>query len=194
MEVAAKKKKVEGKRTSRKMSLEKFLQWEQPEDHYKYEWVDGNLEKTEYMMKNTERGIVKRIQRAFTKIQAYKNGGELFAETKVMISDILVRIPDLAYFTNEQIEASEKGEHPIPTFIIEIISPNEKGTKIERKALEYFEAGVQVIWQVYPELEMVKVLTSPKLVKVCFEKDGCSAKPAVSGLEITVKELFGHGA
>ena len=134
MEVAAKKKKAASKRTSRKMSLEKFLQWEQPEDHYKYEWVDGSLEKTEYMMKNTERGIVKRIQRAFTKIQAYKNGGELFAETKVMISDTLVRIPDL---------------------------------------------------------EMVKVLTSPKLVKVCFEKDVCSAKPAVPGLEITVKEFFG---
>ena len=192
MEVVAKKKKTASKRVSRKMSLEKFLQWEQPEDHYKYEWVDGSLEKTEYMMKNTELFIVKNIQQQFEKTDAKKKGGLLAAETIVKLSETIVRIPDLAYFSEKQIvDAYKENAQPIPTFIIEIISPNEKGTKIERKALEYFEAGVQVIWQVYPELEMVKVLTSPKLVKVCFEKDVCSAKPAVPGLEITVKELFG---
>ena len=192
MEVVAKKKKTASKRVSRKMSLEKFLQWEQPEDHYKYEWIDGNLEKTEYMMKNTELFIVKNIQQQFEKTDAKKKGGLLAAETIVKLSETIVRIPDLAYFSEKQIvDAYKENAQPIPIFIIEIISPNEKGTKIERKALEYFEAGVQVIWQVYPELEMVKVLTSPKLVKVCFEKDVCSTRPAVPGLEITVKELFG---
>ncbi len=133
-------------RVRKPRTKEAFLAWEQPAGKYKYEWVDGELEKTDCMMKNTERGIVQRTQRAFHKTKAFNQGGELFAETHVPVSETCIRIPDLSFFNAEQIAASEQGALPVPAWAIELISPNESGFKIERKALEYQKAGVQVLW------------------------------------------------
>ena len=51
-------KPVRSRSVRKPKTLSAFLAWEQPEGKYKYEWVDGALEKTEYMMKNTERVLV----------------------------------------------------------------------------------------------------------------------------------------
>lgn len=173
-------------------TIEAFLRWEQPEGKYKYEWVDGALEKTEYMMKNRGLDIVRNIKRAFYTTDLFQQGGELFAEAVVQLSEVKVRIPDLASFSDEQIIAAKRGESPIPSFAVEIISPNEKGFKIEQKALDYFAAGVQVLWQIYLNIRMVKVLTSPRNVQVCFEQDVCSAAPALPDLQLTTEALFGE--
>ena len=186
------RKPVRSQSVRKPKTIQAFLAWEQPEGKYKYEWVDGSLEKTEYMMKNTERGIVQRIQRAFARTKAYAAHGELFAETYVPVTATRVRIPELCFFTQEQIRDSASGEQPIPSSAIEIISPNEKGFKIEQKALDYFAAGVQVLWQIYPNIRMVKVLTSPREIQACFEQDVCSAAPALPDLQLTVEELFGE--
>ena len=170
---------------------EAFLEWEQPAGKYKYEWVDGELEKTDYMMKNTERGIVQRIQRAFALTEAYKKQGELFAETHVPVSETRIRIPDLSFFDAEQIAASEQGALPVPAWAIELISPNESGFKIERKALEYQKAGVQVLWQVYPDLRMVQVRTSLHSTQIYWEEDECTAAPALPDMKLKVNALFG---
>ena len=188
----SRKKPVRSQSVRKPKTIQAFLEWEQPEGKYKYEWVDGTLEKTEYMMKNTELDIVRNLKRAFYTTSFFQQGGELFAEANVQLSEVRVRIPDLASFSDEQIIAAKKGGHPIPSFAVEIISPNEKGFKIEQKALDYFAAGVQVLWQIYPNIRMVKVLTSPREIQACFEQDTCSAAPALPDLQLTVEELFGE--
>lgn len=178
-------------RVRKPRSQEAFLAWDQPAGKYKYEWVDGELEKTDYMMKNTELGIVKRIKNAFYQTQAFAQNGDLFAETHVFVTEGRIRIPDLSFFSAKQIAASERDEHPVPTWAIEIISPNETGNKIERKALEYMNVGVQVLWQVYPDLRIVRVRTSVNSDQLYIEDDVCTAAPALPDLEIGVNELFG---
>ena len=178
-------------RVRKPRTKEAFLEWQQPAGKYKYEWVDGELEKTDYMMKNTERGLVKRIRQVFYKTKAFEQGGELFAETHVPVSETRIRIPDLSFFDAEQIAASEHGALPVPAWAIEIISPNEVGFKIERKALEYQKAGVQVLWQIYPDLRMVQVRTSRRSTQIHWEENECTAAPALPDLKIRVNALFG---
>ena len=179
-------------RVRKPKTMEAFLQWDQPEGLYKYEWVDGELEKTEYMMKTTELTIVKNIKRAFYQTELFREGGELFAEVVIAVNETRARIPDLAAFSNQQIAEVQEVGQPVPSFAIEIISPSESGFKIEQKTLDYFGAGVQVLWQIYPNIRMVKVLTSPRDVAVCFEQDVCSAAPAIPDLQLTVEDLFGE--
>ncbi len=197
METLEKKKKTRSTpvrtRSARKpKTLEAFLRWEQPEGAYKYEWVDGNLEKTEYMMKNTELDIVRNLKRAFYATNFFQKKGELFAEAIVQISESRARIPDLAAYSDEQIRSAKRRENPIPPFAVEIISPNERGFRIEQKTLDYFAAGVQVLWQVYPNVRLVKVLTSPRDVQMCFGADVCTAAPALPDLQLTVDTLLGE--
>ncbi|MGB3850121.1 MAG: hypothetical protein WA958_09155 [Tunicatimonas sp.] len=68
---------------------------------------------------------------------------------------------------------------------------NESGFKIEQKAFDYFAAGVQVLWQIYPNVCMVKVLTSPQSVTVCLKQDVCTAPSVIPDLKITADQVFG---
>ncbi len=115
----------------------------------------------------------------------------LLAETNCWLTDGQMRIPDLAFFTDDQIIASATDTpEPIPAFVAELISPSDKATHIEKKVLEYFTAGVQVIWHIYPNLKMVRVFTSPKLSATCFAGDTIDARPAIPDLQLTVDTLF----
>ena len=132
-------------------------------------------------MKNTERAIFDRMSRRFVQSSSYAEGGNLFPETPVVVSQDRARIPDVSFFTKEQIAASERGEQPIPSFVVEIISPNEEGFKIEQKALDYFNAGVRVLWQIYSNVRMVKVFTSPRRRANLLCAESMLGRPGYSG-------------
>ena len=87
------------------------------------------------------------------------------------------------------LEGADDGS-PVPAFAVEIISPSDKADKIETKVIEYLNAGVQVIWHVFPALRMVRVFTSVKNSISHFETDTFDAAPAVPDLTMTVNELF----
>jgi Uma2 family endonuclease len=172
-----------------KMSLRDFLDWEREPDGWKYEWNNGIIEINEVSMRNTERGIVQHIIRAFTKTQAYQSQAELLPETDCLLPSGQVRRPDIAYFTYEQIQASARGEQPVPPFAIELISKNDRVGKVDEKLAEYFASGVLCVWHILPESSRVKVYTSLKDVQICSDEDVCSARPALD-FTIRAEEIF----
>lgn len=185
------KKKRRKSQAGRRMSLTRYQEWvKEQEDGYKYEWNNGVIEKSEYTMRNTERKIVKKLSRAFTKTKVYDHGGELMAETECLLPSNSIRIPDLAFFTESQIDASAVGEQPIPAWVIEIISKNDNANRVKNKLNEYFDAGVQVVWHIYPALEIIEVYTSLKDVTICTDRDTCTAAPALDDFSLTVQEVF----
>lgn len=52
-----------------------------------------------------------------------------------------------------------------------------------------FEA--KVVWNIYPEPELVYVYTSRKQVQICIDDDICSATPVLPEFEVKVSEIFG---
>ncbi len=171
-------------------TLAEFIDWEAPVDGYKYEWNDGEIIKSEKMKKKHLK-LIHLLGRAFSKTNAYKNDGELISEQDVMLTGIQLRRPDLAYFSGEQIANSDEDEEPIPSFVIEVISPTDDAIKIETKVIEYFKAGVEVLWHIFPENQTIYVYTSRKTVKICTDDDICSASPAIDDFQISVNELLG---
>jgi Uma2 family endonuclease len=101
-----------------------------------------------------------------------------------------MRRPDIAYFTIEQEGNMKQGEDEIPEFAIEIISGNDKANKVEEKTIEYFKAGVKVVWLIYPDNKTVQVYTSLKQAQICTDDDICSAKPVLEDFEIKVSDIF----
>jgi Uma2 family endonuclease len=164
------------------ISLQDFLDWEREADGWKYEWNNGRIEINEQSMKNTERSIVQHILRAFTATQEYANGGELLPETDCLLPSGQMRRPDIAYFTASQIAASKRGENPVPTFVIELISPNDRTLAIDEKLVEYFANGVQCAWYIYPKTGRICIASSSKNLHICSDGDICSAAPALDFL------------
>lgn len=46
----------------------------------------------------------------------------------------------------------------VPDLTVEVISPNDHSYDVERKAEEWLEAGVRVVWIIHPEIRTVRVL------------------------------------
>ncbi len=172
---------------SRPATLAEFMVWE-PTDGYKYEWNDGELIRF-IGMKKKEYYIADLLNLLFIE-QGYYHQGMLLAETDVMLTGIQMRRPDLAYFTRAQILAARQGEDPIPEFVIELISPTDDAEQVEKKIVEYFKAGVRVLWKVMPESEVVYVYTARKIVTICTDADTCSAAPVLPNFTISAGTLF----
>ena len=96
----------------------------------------------------------------------------------------------MSLFTRDQILDSANDGDPIPAFVVGLISLSDRADKIETKVTEYFNAGVQVVWHVFPALRMVRVFTSVKSSITHFDTDTFDASSAVPNLTMTVNELF----
>ncbi len=170
------------------MSKEQFLNWN-PDEGFLYEFANGLAIPTDGM-KKAERYLVVNIQDKFVTSKAYQGGARLLAETDCWLTESQMRRPDLAFFSKESIRVVDDSSEPIPPFVVEIISPSDTVKRVESKIIEYFEAGVQVVWHIHPELKMVRVFTSSRRNVTCFENDTFDASPVVPDLQLTVEELF----
>jgi len=171
-------------------SIDEFIDWLPQDTFIKYEWNNGKIEQTDYM-KFDGRILVSRLCRRFTQTQAYQNGGDLLLEVDIHISPDKYRRPDAAFLTPSQIGGSESQvKYAIPSFLIEVISPNDRINYLENKLQEYFDAGVQVVWHIFPNTKQVWVYSDPLHHIVCSGADICSAAPALPDFEISVDELF----
>ena len=106
-----------------------------------------------------------------------------------------MRRPDIAFFTREQLYQGREGIEIIPDFAIEVISSGDKMIDAENKLIEYFKTGaggvpLKVVWHIIPAQEVVYVYTSRSEVKICIDKDICSAKPVLEDFEISVEDIF----
>jgi Uma2 family endonuclease len=168
-------------------TLEEFQNWE-PNDGFKYEWNDGELIKFTGMDKK-QVYIFATLSKLFFK-KGLSLKGILVSEYDTMLTGIQMRRPDIAYLSDEQLENTKNGEDEIPQFVIEIISGNDNINLVEKKIVEYYKAGVVVVWLILPEEKTVHVYTSRKNVQICTDVDICSAKPVLPDFEISVNDIF----
>ena len=169
-------------------SVETFRDWH-PEDGYKYEWINGRIERTEGMKEN-EVLLIRNLTRAFIRTAAFQQGGELISEVDVMITPDQLRRPDFAYLTLDQVRRSVDGRMGIPSFVIEVISPNDRIKYLEEKLQEYFDAGIQVVWHIFPNTRQLWIYSDPLHHSVHSGSDVCSAAPALPDFAMTVEDMF----
>lgn len=181
------------KRPVRKISWPEFQRkYLSREDGYKYEWLNGTVEKSKRGMDKTQLYILRTIQNFFYAQKSQgKVDGNLVSEPDLFFLDNHRR-PDISWFTDEQIDRLTYDSKDVPAFVIEVISTNDQINRVERKMDDYRAAGVQVVWHVFPLLGKVHVYGGEKLssMKVVAEEQVCSAAPVLAGFELRVEELL----
>ena len=177
------------KAAPRRLTLEEFRRkYSDREDGYKYEYVKGEIIKTPSNMNPTQLFIVRNLSSFFAKTSAYASGAELIPEVDQVTLPLQLRRPDLSLWTSERIEKAQ--DESVSEFVIEIISPTDRSVKVEEKVLEYFEAGVKVVWLLFPQTQTAHVYTSPISVTICKGGRVCSAAPVVPDFEMRAEEVF----
>ncbi len=78
----------------------------------------------------------------------------------------------------------------VPELAVEIVSPTNPATAVIGKVLEYFTAGVTLVWVVYPDQEQVYAYESPTSVKVFGRGDTIEGGSVLPGFQLAITDLF----
>ncbi|TAK37699.1 MAG: Uma2 family endonuclease [Saprospiraceae bacterium] len=179
----------------RRISWQEFQnRYMERENGYKYEWVNGIVEKTKCTMNPNQLFIQRNLTSFFWQLlNDGKVHGGLLAEPDLLLFDEHHRRPDMAWLTNEQIDnLAVEGVIEVPAFVIEVISNNDAAAKLVDKMEDYRKAGVQVVWQIYPKIRQIQVYSGKNLrhSTVLIGDEICSAAPVLPAFELAVNEVF----
>jgi Uma2 family endonuclease len=108
----------------------------------------------------------------------------------------LVRIPDVAFvawdrFPNRCIPA-EAAPLVVPNLAAEVLSKSNTRKEMAIKRVEYFHAGVELVWEIDPKKRTVAVYTSPTEFAMLDEDETLEGGAVLPGFKLRLQELFGE--
>ena len=104
-----------------------------------------------------------------------------------------VRAPDVCFIRRERIpEAGEPtGYWSIPPDLaIEVLSPNDRYTEVDKKVAEWLEFGVQLVLVIHPRRRTVAVHRPNRPTRILTEDDTLDGEDVVPGWSLPVRDLF----
>ncbi len=105
-----------------------------------------------------------------------------------------VRIPDVSFISWQRLPGGQIPREPIPLLspdlVVEIISQGNTSQEMELKLREYFEAGVSVVWYVYPNRRVVIVYTSVTDSVEISENQSLGGGDVLPGFSLPLANLF----
>ncbi|AGA31556.1 Uma2 family endonuclease [Singulisphaera acidiphila] len=107
----------------------------------------------------------------------------------------LQRRPDVAFVSDARWPYNRNAPQTaawdvVPNLAIEVNSPTNTGNEIIAKVDEYFRAGVQHVWVVYPKARAVYVYESPNEVKILRVGNTLDGAPLLPGFHLPLALLF----
>ena len=105
-----------------------------------------------------------------------------------------VRSPDLAFIRRARIEETgvPRGYYRggAPDLAVEVVSPNDVYSEVEKKANEWLQFGTQVVFVVNPRRRTVRVYRPGQPVVSLGLDDTLTAEDVVPGWSLAVSDLF----
>ena len=105
-----------------------------------------------------------------------------------------IRFPDVALIKWENIPLDADPTTPMPDWAIslavEAISPGNTRGEMKRKLKDYFAAGAEVVWYLYPIERVVRVYTSEVDCVTLTDADELDGGDVLPGFRVSVRELF----
>jgi Uma2 family endonuclease len=105
------------------------------------------------------------------------------------------RRPDVAFVSYERWPRQRRVPHAegwevVPNLVVEVISPSDRGENIVDKVAEYFRAGVECVWVVFPTQAQVYVYESPTRVYILTRADELHGAPVLPPFQLPLATLF----
>lgn len=104
-----------------------------------------------------------------------------------------VRRPDLSFIRRDRITVAQLGEGfvPIaPDLAVEVVSPHDSAYKLAEKVQEYLDAGVPLIWVVYPPMRSVQVHRGDGTIALVRAEHDLDGEGVLPGFRCRVAGLF----
>jgi Uma2 family endonuclease len=178
--------------TDRLLSIEEFERL--PDDGYRHELVGGRLVR-EPPPGAIHGWVARNLFRPLDRYVEEHSLGLVIFETGFLLTDEppTVRGPDVAFLAREHLPSrgAPKGFWRIaPDLAVEVLSPSNTATEIQKKVLEYLEAGTCLVWVVDPDTRSVTIYRSRNDVQVLTDKDALDGAGILPGFRLAISELF----
>jgi Uma2 family endonuclease len=166
-----------------------------PSDDFRYELIRGEL--FQMSPAGREHGKIALIfARHFSTFIELHDLGEVYmAETGFILrrNPDTVRAPDCAFVATERLAEIEgvKGYIPIaPDLAVEVISPNDRYSEVDRKVQDWLAFGVRTVVVINPRTQLTTVY-HPNCEPVILNRDETLELPEVApGWSFALRELF----
>jgi Uma2 family endonuclease len=113
------------------------------------------------------------------------------------LTDDQVRFPDVAFISWDNIPPDADPATPMPDWVpslaVEVISVGNTRGEMKRKLRDYFAAGVEIVWYVYPIERVVHVYTSEEEYRTLTEDDSLDGGSVLPEFQLPVRQLFEAG-
>jgi Uma2 family endonuclease len=107
----------------------------------------------------------------------------------------LQRRPDVAFVSSKRWPRRRPAPDDaawdvVPNLAVEVVSPTDRAEAALDKVREYFEAGVQLAWVIYPKLRVVHVFESFTRIRVLTRADDLDGGALLPGFRLPLAALF----
>ena len=158
-----------------------------------YELVDQTLvEKTVGTYESYLAGLLVQIIGGF--VRTNNLGIVLPPDGILRLAPGLVRIPDVSFISWDRLPSRRIPDQAIadlvPDLAVEVISPGNTSKEMDRKLHDYFSAGVQLVWYVYPRSREVYVYTAPDQLTVRSEHEMIDGGDVLPGFSLELADFF----
>jgi Uma2 family endonuclease len=181
------------KTATKPITLEEFLQ--QPETEPASEYIDGQI-----LLKPMPKGKHSRLQgKLITAINSIAEPNRVayaFPELRCTFGGSSV-VPDVVVLEWNKIPVDENGEVQNlitvpPDWVIEILSPDQKPTKVIKKILHCLNHGTSLGWMIDPDEKTIVAFPVGQQPRG-FEEEGdvLPVLDSIEGLELTIEQVFG---
>jgi Uma2 family endonuclease len=105
------------------------------------------------------------------------------------------RRPDVAFVSFERWPSHRRVPRTeawdvVPNLAVEVVSRTDSGDALVDKIAEYFQAGVERVWVVFPSQEQVYLYDSPTSVRILTRTDDLPGDPMLPHFRLPLTELF----
>ncbi len=104
-----------------------------------------------------------------------------------------VRAPDVAFIRKERVPEEGWGAGfctVMPDLVVEVVSPHDSYPQLRQKVDQWLSAGVQVVWVIDPERQVVEIWRPDGTLKELQADEILTGDPVLPGFQVVVKELF----
>jgi Uma2 family endonuclease len=128
-------------------------------------------------------------------VRAHRLGHATGAETgyRLRRNPDTVRAPDFAFVARGRVTPDMDRTRYLdlaPDLVVEVVSPSDSAADINTKVLAYLDAGVRLVWVVYPRSSTVAVHRPGGAWELLRAADEISGEDVLPGFICRVSELF----
>jgi Uma2 family endonuclease len=173
---------------TRLLTADELLQM--PDDGMKHELVRGEL--TTMPPPGLDHGDIAAEIATSMRMYAKQHGlGKVYVESGFLLATgpDTVRGPDVSFVRTERVVKSRKYFLGAPDIAVEVVSPDDRYSKLMEKVAEYLNAGTSVVIVVDPQTQTASNCTSAGKSQLTIN-DSLEAPDLLPGWSLPLRELF----